>query len=91
MIYPVESAAMQGDDINKASIPYRLSNGVDRDMTNRSLERRRSIRGWERERRWGVSISLIEEMWGMEWGISYFKVSNAKGSTDNRIVKGGEP
>jgi hypothetical protein len=63
-------------------------------MANRPSERRCIKKGQGRERRWGVSISRIEEMKGMEWGISYFKVSfkvsNAKRSTDNGIVKGGE-
>ena len=38
----------------------------------------------------GFSISRTEEMMGMEGGISYFRVSNAKRSTDNEIVKGEE-
>jgi len=59
-------------------------------MANRPSERRCIKKGQGRERRWGVSISRIEEMKEMEWGISYFKVSNAKRSTDNGIVKGGE-
>ncbi|OGP89848.1 MAG: hypothetical protein A2156_02590 [Deltaproteobacteria bacterium RBG_16_48_10] len=59
-------------------------------MANRPSERRCITKVQGRERRWGVSISRIEEMNGMERGIRYFKVSNAKGSTGNGIEKGGE-
>jgi hypothetical protein len=79
MIYPVRKPSH-----------YRLSNGVYWDIPNRSSERRHGMKVQGRERRWGVSISRTEEMKGMERGISCFRVSSAKASTGNEIVKGAE-